>query len=171
MAKHKVTTMAAHAKEIEKSKPADDDGYEKVADGVELDGYWSPERGPLHGTLIGGFEFIQKSGQGAGERSRAYVFRLESPCEGVYHTYSPDGRRQELTDGTLETGSIVGVFDSAGLRPLQNLKGASIKLSRAKEKRVLKSGNSMWVFDIRSKGKGEPLVFDPPLGEGDGVPY
>jgi len=170
MAKHKVT-MAAHARvrEIEKPKPADD-GYEKVADGVELDGYWAPERGPLHGTLIGGFEFVQKSGQGAGERSRAYVIRLESPCEGVYYTYSPDGKRQELTEGTLETGSIVGVFDSAGLRALQNLKGASIKLSRAKEKRVLKSGHSMWVFDIRAKGKGEPLVFDSPLGD-DGAPF
>lgn len=182
MAKHSNTTVEKHtaaiegAKEGAAPKPAAavrtvSDGYESVPDErFELAGFWAPERGPLHGVLLGGFEYVQKSGKSQGELRKVYVFKLIDPCEGTYHTYSPDGRKQGLTDGELAPDDLVGVFDSADLRRLRKLKGAAVKLARNPVKKALDNGNEMWTFDIRAKGRGTTVDFAPAY-EGQEAPF
>jgi hypothetical protein len=147
MAKHKTVTSAEHLAQTEgvsASAPADD-GYEPVSDGYEIAGFWAAERGPLHGLLMGGYEYVQKRGKGQGKVTKVYVFKLLEPAEAVYYTYDGSGRRKELTDGTLDAGQLIG-------------------------KQTLRSGNAMWQYDIRAKGGGQPIEFRPPV-EGDSEPF
>jgi hypothetical protein len=171
MAKHKTVTSAEHLAQTEgvsASAPADD-GYEPVSDGYEIAGFWAAERGPLHGLLMGGYEYVQKRGKGQGKVTKVYVFKLLEPAEAVYYTYDGSGRRKELTDGTLDAGQLIGVFGSVGLRALDRLRGARVKLARL-GKQTLRSGNAMWQYDIRAKGGGQPIEFRPPV-EGDSEPF
>lgn len=146
-----------------KANPTDRfDGYESADDDFfRPAGFWLPEAGPLHGKLVGGYQFIQKSGRGKGGTRTVYVFDLADPCIATL----PGGERDQLA-----VRELCAVFASAGLRTLANLQGCFVRLERKPEKKELDNGNAMWLFDIRYRGKKAPVSIRPPLQAQDSTP-
>ena len=152
------------------STSARTDGYTPVEDErTDLDGYWIPEAGPLHGKLVSAFQFIQKSGKSRGKTQTVFVFDLADPCVALVKL-DGGGKDQD----TLAPRSLCGVIMTYGLRQLIGLGGCFVKLEREATKRTLGNGNEMWAYRIACKPpKGRTLDVRPPLVSGttsNGVP-
>lgn len=145
------------------STSARSDGYTPVVDErTDLDGYWMPEKGPLHGKLISAFQFIQKSGKSRGKTQTVFVFDLAEPCTALVKL---DGGGKD--EDVLEPRSLCGVIMTYGLRQLVGLGGCFVKLERESTKRTLGNGNEMWSYAIACKPpKGRTLDIRPPLVSG-----
>ncbi len=149
----------AHAANGGKSAPPavkPPEGYSKAQSQVEVAGYWIPEKGPIHGKLVGAYDFRQKSGRGKGQLRRVYIIDLADPCEA--RIMSEDGKgKKTFEEDTLKPRELCGIFGSAGLRDLDGLGNAFVHISRQAQKKELENGNTMWLFDVYSKGTPKPL--------------
>ena len=140
---------APAAKPAQAAGPA---GYQNAEEMIQPAGYWLPEKGPLHGVLVAGFEYKQKSGRGRGQLRTIYIFKLLDP--------TPASVKLEgggLDETMLEKGDLCAVFHSVGLRSLAELSGCAVYLERKPEKRALQNGNSMWDYVVRYKGERKTL--------------
>lgn len=139
------------------------DGYAPIVDErTDLDGYWMPERGPLHGKLVSAFQFIQKTGKSRGKTQTVFVFDLADPCVALVKL---DGGGKD--EDTLAPRSLCGVIMTYGLRALVQYGGCFVKLEREPTKRTLGNGNEMWAYTMAAKPpKGKTLDIRPPLVSG-----
>lgn len=139
-----------------------DDGYtEFVEERTDLDGYWMPEVGPLHGKLISAFQFIVRNGKSRGKTATVFTFDIAEPCVALVKV---DGGGREQAE--LPARSLVGVISSYGLRNLQSLGGCFVKLERL-GKKTLGNGNDAWHYKIAHKpATGRLLDIRPPLVSG-----
>lgn len=145
------------------------DGYTQFQEErTDLDGYWVPERGPIHGKLISAFQFIARNGKSRGKTLTVFVFDIADPCVALVKL---DGGGKD--EDTLQPRSLVGVISSYGLRHLVMLGGCFVKIER-KGKKTLGNGNEAWHYDIAHKPvKGRTLDVRPPLasaGSSNGAP-
>lgn len=139
-------------------------GYAKVTSQVEIENYWMPEKGPIHGKLVSAYDFRQKTGRGKGQIRRCYILDLAGPAYCRVMTEGVKGQKafdEDLVTPDLKTDphvpTLVGVFGSAGLRDLDGLGGCFVFIQREPEQKELESGNAMWLFDISHKGTAKPL--------------
>jgi hypothetical protein len=131
-------------------------GYQAAEDFVQPAGYWLPEAGPLHGVLVGGYEYKQKNGRARGELRTIYIFKLIDRC-----TANVKAEGGGLAPDQLDPGELCAVFHSAGLRALSDLAGCAVFVRRNVAKKELPNGNSMWTYDLRFKGVRKPLKVRP----------
>jgi hypothetical protein len=137
--------------------------YEEASDELfQPAGYWQPELGPIHGKLVGGYQYQQKSGRGKGQLRTVYLFDLADPCPASVVSAGANGRK-EVTDGELRPREICAVWGSAGLRALNELAGCFVRLERKPDKKVLSNGNEMWAYTIQFRGKKCPLEIREPF--------
>lgn len=146
-------TPGAHDKP--KAGPA---GYKKVEDGrFDIAGHWMSEAGAIHGVLVGGYEFIQKSGVNEGKKARVLVMKLIDPCMARVKL---EGGGLDETE--LSPGELCGIFYKAGLRDLLNYAGCKVFVKRnpESEKKKTKRG-AMWTFTMSYEGTKRPLAIRP----------
>lgn len=146
------------------AKSASTDGYQNAEQRFEVSGFWRPELGPIHGLVVGAYEFVQKTGRGKGQTRRVFVLRLAAPCKARVKL---EGGGYDEAD--LEKGEFCGVFYSAGLRELNTLLGCLVMASRNAEKKETTRG-AMWTFDVRYKGLRKPVVVRPAFESAPAVP-
>lgn len=148
-------------------KPVGTAGYKKVEDErFEVSGFWLPEAGAINGVLVGGYEFIQKSGVNAGGTSRVLVLKLIAPCAARVKL---EGGGFDETE--LAAGELCGVFYSAGLRDLLGYAGCKVLVTRNTEKKPTRKG-AMWTYDMSYDGVKKPLVIRPPFkGQDDDTSF
>ena len=127
-------------------------GYKRASQRVELAGNWLPAHGPLHGLLIGAFEFKQKNGRGKGKLRVTYVVKLLDPC--IASVKPSNGGYDEAE---LNAGELCGIFGGPGTRDLMQLYGCKVFIQRKPEKKELSNGNAMWEYDIDYDGKRRAL--------------
>lgn len=143
--------------------------YEEASDELfQPAGYWQPEHGPIHGKLVGGYQYKQKSGRGKGQLRTVYLFDLADPCPASVLGERVDGKR-EVTDGELRPREICAVWGSAGLRALNTLQGCFVRLERKKEKKQLDNGNEMWTYKVQFRGLKRPLEIREALAGSGGA--
>lgn len=138
------------------------EGYAKAEAQTQVAGYWLPDKGPIHGKLVGAYDFRQKSGRGKGQIRRVYIIDLADPC--VARVTSEDGKgKKSFDEDTLKPRELCGIFGSAGLRDLDSLGNTFVfvtpELGEDGKQKVkeLESGNVMKLFQIFSKGTPKPL--------------
>lgn len=137
------------------------EGYSRSGVMVELPGYWQPEKGPVHGKLIGAYDFRQKSGKGKGQLRRMYVVKLIDPCFARVVVEGPSGKKS-FDEGTLDKGELCGIFGTAGLRDLDNLGSCNVWADRdldekGKQREKETARGFVKLFDIRHSGTAKPL--------------
>lgn len=115
-----------------------------------IEGYWLPEHGPIHGRILGAFEYVNKLKR----MTRVYVLRLAEPC---VCTVKAD---RELVEDRLDKNAVVGVF-STGFLPgyLENCLGAVVWINRLPDK-VRTSNGDAWDYDVRADRRGKPIVVE-----------
>ncbi len=140
------------------------EGYKKSQSRVEVAGYWLPEKGPIHGKLVGAYDFRQKTGRGKGQIRRVYIVELADPC--VARVLSEDGKgKKSYDEDTLKARELCGIFGSAGLRDLDDMGNTFIfayplidEKTGKQAVKELESGNAMKLFEVVNKGTVKPLV-------------
>lgn len=149
------TASKPELKSVPATKAKLPEGYRKIESQQALDGYWLPERGPIHGKVTSAYDYRQKSGKGKGGLRRVYVLELAEPC--FASVISEDGKgKKSMAETELPARSFVGIFGSAGLRDLDELGGTFVYIVRG-GKKLLDNGNEMWIFEIGSKGTPKPI--------------
>jgi hypothetical protein len=148
--------VASDEKKGDEKKGGPPAGYTKSAGQIALAGYWLPEAGPIHGKLVGAYDFRQKSGRGKGQIRRVYILDIADPCVAQMTVEDAKGKRS-YQEGMAAPRDLIGVFGSAGLKDLDQPQGSFVYIERQKEQKELDNGNAMWLFDIYWKGTAKPL--------------
>lgn len=133
------------------------EGYTKAETFVDPAGYWIPEHGPIHGYLLGAYEYRQKTGKGRGQLRRIYLVKLLDTC-----TARCKDATGKLDEHVLRAGELCAVFGSVGLRELNDLWRCKVYVERL-GKKTLPSGNDMWEYDISYEGKRKAVRVRPML--------
>lgn len=134
------------------------EGFQNAEQRFEVSGFWQPALGPVHGVVVGAYEFKQKTGKGKGQKRRVFVLRLAAPT--LARVKLEGGG---FSDGEkLDKGELCGVFYSAGLRELTTCLGCMVLVKRNPEemKKPTERGD-MWTFSIGYKGLRKPVVVRP----------
>jgi hypothetical protein len=164
--KHSNVSASDSTKQIDESKnaapakSAAPAGYSKAEDGsFEISGHWIPEKGPIHGKLVGAYDFRKKSD---GKINRVYVLELAEDCIISAPLEGPKGKSgygEDVAKGSMSKDGereTVGVWGSAGLKALDELGGCLVHITQ-NGKKDLGGGRAMWLYDIFHKGTPKPL--------------
>lgn len=122
----------------------------------EMVGWWKATAGAtIQGVFLGKFQ-----GRGKGNAIRHYYqIRLTKRC--AVQVREEEGG--DWTEGMAEPGDVVGVDSKPGLRDLDSLldaeAGAHEVYIVAKTKVELKSGNTMWKFDVGHREAHDQVPF------------
>jgi hypothetical protein len=115
------------------------DGFEEV--GGEVEAFWDPATGPLFGKVREARIVMNKK---RGKPTGYYVVELTRP--------TPCTRDGGDTKSVEETGTLVGVWVSAGLKVLSDMASCEVFISRHPDKKPISGGDDMWTYDLRCKG-------------------
>jgi len=130
------------------------EGYAKA--NIDIEGFWSPKEGPIHGRLIGGFQFKNSKRR----ITTVYMIRITEQCHGT-----SKGINGGLVEATFEPGSVVGVFHSGDLYRLKTLYGCNVWIAPKLDEngefltKEVPQGE-MKLFDLRYKGAKRELPIE-----------
>ena len=120
------------------------EGYQERSD--ELEGFWSPELGPIH--FIPEEAVVNDSKLEKQKQSGLIRGTLVDDCSAMLNS---DGEPV-----TVKAGARIGVWAKPDMRPLKQLAGVKVFMFQTGERDVGKP-NPMATFKIASSREGDPL--------------